>query len=45
MAEDQAKRFKEIKNILIVILVLNWGVAGAKIIYGLINGYLGITNF
>ncbi len=43
MAEDQAKRFKEIKNILIVTLVLNWGVAGAKIIYGLITNFTSMA--
>ena len=31
---DQAKRFRDIKRILLVILVLNWGVALAKIFYG-----------
>ena len=30
-------RFKKIRNVLIVILALNWLVAGAKIIYGLIT--------
>ena len=30
-------RFKKIRNVLIIILALNWLVAGAKIIYGLIT--------
>ena len=34
MTIDQEKRFRDIKRILLVILVLNWGVALAKIFYG-----------
>ncbi|MCX5686743.1 MAG: cation diffusion facilitator family transporter, partial [Candidatus Omnitrophica bacterium] len=43
MAEDEAKRFEEIKKILLVILVLNWAVALAKIIYGLITHFTSMT--
>jgi len=34
MTIDQEKRFSQIKRILLIILVLNWGVALAKIAYG-----------
>ena len=34
MTIDQEKRFGDIKRILLIILVLNWGVALAKIFYG-----------
>jgi len=34
MTIDQEKRFRDIKRILLVILILNWGVALAKIFYG-----------
>ena len=34
MTMDQEKRFRDIKRILLIILVLNWGVALAKIFYG-----------
>jgi cation diffusion facilitator family transporter len=34
MTIDQEKRFRDIKRILLLILVLNWGVALAKIFYG-----------
>ena len=34
MTIDQEKRFRDIKRILLIILVLNWGVALAKILYG-----------
>jgi len=34
MTIDQEKRFSQIKRILLIILVLNWGVALAKIVYG-----------
>lgn len=34
MTIDQEKRFRDIKRILLITLVLNWGVALAKIFYG-----------
>ena len=43
MAEDEIRRFKEIKKILLVILVLNWGVALAKIAYGIITNFTSMT--
>lgn len=36
-------RYKEIKRILIIILFLNWAVALAKIIYGLISHFTSMT--
>lgn len=43
MAGDEAKRFAEIKKILLVILVLNWAVALAKIAYGLITDFTSMA--
>ena len=43
MTSDEAARFKEIKRILLLILVLNWAVAAAKIIYGLITRFTSMT--
>ncbi|MFA5339847.1 MAG: cation diffusion facilitator family transporter [Candidatus Omnitrophota bacterium] len=37
-------RYIQIRNILIWILVLNWGVAAAKIIYGLLTQSLAMTS-
>ena len=39
MTIDQEKRFRDIKRILLIILVLNWGVALAKIFYGYITNF------
>ena len=39
MTIDQEKRFRDIKRILLVILVLNWGVALAKIFYGYVTNF------
>ncbi|MCX5666583.1 MAG: cation diffusion facilitator family transporter [Candidatus Omnitrophica bacterium] len=36
---DQEKRFRDIKRILLIILVLNWGVALAKIFYGYVTNF------
>ncbi len=43
MQIEQRQRFDEIKRLLIVILVLNWLVAFAKIIYGLITRFTSMT--
>jgi cation diffusion facilitator family transporter len=42
MAIDQEKRFKDIKRILLIILMLNWGVALAKIFYGYATNFTGM---
>ncbi|MDP3730478.1 MAG: cation diffusion facilitator family transporter [Candidatus Omnitrophota bacterium] len=39
MTVDQEKRFRDIKRILLIILVLNWGVALAKIFYGYVTHF------
>lgn len=39
MTIDQEKRFRDIKRILLIILVLNWGVALAKIFYGYVTHF------
>ncbi|MDO8535735.1 MAG: cation diffusion facilitator family transporter [Candidatus Omnitrophota bacterium] len=39
MTIDQERRFKDIKRILLMILVLNWGVALAKILYGFATNF------
>jgi len=39
MTIDQEKRFRDIKRILLIILVLNWGVALAKIFYGYVTNF------
>lgn len=36
-------RFSNIKNVLLFVLVLNWGVAFAKVIYGLITNCVSMT--
>lgn len=43
MTANQEDRFKEIKRILLLILVLNWGVALAKIAYGLMTRFSSMT--
>lgn len=43
MQIEQRQRFDEIKRLLILILVLNWLVAFAKIIYGLITRFTSMT--
>jgi len=40
---DSEDRFKKIQRILIYILILNWGVAGAKIIYGWLTRSASMT--
>jgi cation diffusion facilitator family transporter len=42
MAIDQENRFRSIKRILLIILILNWGVALAKIIYGYATHFTGM---
>lgn len=39
MTMDQEKRFRDIRRILLIILVLNWGVALAKILYGCVTNF------
>lgn len=41
--ENPQGRYSEIKRILWFILFLNWGVAGAKIIYGLVTNFESMT--
>lgn len=43
MTVDQEKRFSDIKRILMLVLVLNWGVAAAKILYGVITHFTSMT--
>jgi cation diffusion facilitator family transporter len=43
MTSDQVARFNKIKNVLIVILFLNWAVALAKIAFGLITRFTSMT--
>ena len=43
MRNEYQDRFREIRRILILILVLNWGVAIAKIAYGLITNFYSMT--
>ena len=42
MTIDQEKRFRDIKRILLIILVLNWGVALAKILYGYATNFMSM---
>ncbi|MFA5085555.1 MAG: cation diffusion facilitator family transporter [Candidatus Omnitrophota bacterium] len=42
MTIDQEKRFRDIKRILLIILVLNWGVALAKIFYGYATNFMSM---
>lgn len=44
MPTEQHNRFREIRRILIYILVLNWGVAAAKILYGIITHLNSMTS-
>lgn len=39
MTIDQEKRFSDIRRILLIILILNWGVALAKMVYGYVTGF------
>lgn len=43
MPTEQNNRFREIRRILIYILALNWGVAAAKILYGIITHLNSMT--
>lgn len=43
MTSDQAARFGKIKNVLIVILALNWAVAAAKIAFGVLANFTSMT--
>ncbi|MDP3792079.1 MAG: cation diffusion facilitator family transporter [Candidatus Omnitrophota bacterium] len=43
MTSDQAARFGKIKNVLIVVLALNWAVAIAKIAFGLATRFTSMT--
>lgn len=43
MTSDQASRFDKIRNILIVVLALNWAVALAKIAFGLMTRFTSMT--
>ena len=43
MTANQEDRFKEIRRVLLLILVLNWGVALAKIAYGLMTRFSSMT--
>jgi len=43
MQTDHDKRFSEIKRVLVVVLALNWLVAAAKIIYGLVTNFTSMT--
>jgi len=40
---DPADRFQKIRRILVYILILNWGVAAAKLIYGWMTGSASMT--
>ncbi len=43
MTAEQVIRFKKIRSVLLVILLLNWGVALAKIFYGLITNFTSMA--
>lgn len=43
MPTKQNNRFREIRRILVYILILNWGVAAAKIVYGIITHLNSMT--
>lgn len=43
MQVNEETRVKEIKRILLLILVLNWGVAAAKLIYGLLTNFTSMA--
>ncbi|MFA5500203.1 MAG: cation diffusion facilitator family transporter [Candidatus Omnitrophota bacterium] len=42
MTSDQALRFGKVRNVLLVVLVLNWAVALAKITFGLLTQFTGM---
>lgn len=43
MTSDQTTRFKEIKRVLALVLVMNWAVALAKIMFGFITHFTSMT--
>lgn len=43
MRVDSEKRFREVRSVLLAVLALNWIVAGAKIIYGLMTNFTSMT--
>lgn len=43
MTFEQERRFADIKRILLLVLVLNWAVALAKIIYGILTHFTSMT--
>ena len=43
MTIDQEKRFRDIKRILLIILILNWGVALSKIFYGYATNFTSMV--
>lgn len=43
MTSDQALRFNKIRNVLLIVLALNWAVAFAKIIFGYVTQFTSMT--
>jgi cation diffusion facilitator family transporter len=43
MEKDSEDRFRQIRRILVYILILNWGVAGAKLLYGWLTRSASMT--